>query len=166
MVAQQPNQAVVERAERLRAERREVERKAELLDLVTFHLGREAYALPADEVRGVVARQEIVPIPSTPAHLLGITNFRGEILPVFDLKVLLGLAAQPDEPQYLLIARPGADAAALGCDDCPDILRVAADDIQPPRSTIAAPEAPYLRGLALVAEGVLRVLDLSKVLQC
>jgi len=166
MVAQEANQAVLERAERLRAEQRAAERKSELVALVTFRLGRESYALPADQVRGAIACQSLVPIPSTPPHLLGITNFRGEILPVFDLGVLLGLASEPGEPAYFLIARPGADSAALGCDSCPDIVEVPGDDIKPPRSTIASPAAPYLRGQVLVRDHALGVLDMDKVLAC
>ncbi|HUT74841.1 MAG TPA: chemotaxis protein CheW [Armatimonadota bacterium] len=165
MAAQQANQAVIERAERLRAEHRAAERKSEMLTLVTFRLGRETYALAAHQVRGVITRQTVVPIPSTPPHLLGITNFRGEILPVFDLTVLLGLGTAPTAPDYLLIARPGPDTAALGCDSCPEVVQIAADEIKPPVSASAAPDARYLRGQALVAGGMLRVLDADQVLR-
>lgn len=160
------NQAVVERAERLRAERRGAQRKSESLALVTFRLGGDLYALPATQVTGVIARKPIVPIPSTPAHLLGVTHFRGEILPVFDLKVLLGLAQEPGAPDYLLIARPGADTAALGCDSCPDIVHILADDMKTARPATASPLDRCLQGHVLVRDGVINVLDADKVLQC
>jgi len=166
MAAPGTNQALVERAERLRAEERASPRKSEPLALVTFRLGSDLYALPAEQVRGVIARQPIVPIPSTPDHLLGVTHFRGEILPVFDLKVLLGLTQEPADPEYFIIARPGADSAALGCDSCPDIVHVTSDELKPPGSTLASPVARYLRGHVLVPEGTIGVLDVDKVLQC
>jgi purine-binding chemotaxis protein CheW len=166
MAAPGTNQALVERAERLRAESRATEHDPEVLALVIFRLGSEIYALPADQVRGVVAKQPIVPIPSTPPHLLGVTHFRGEILPVFDLKVLFGLAATPGAPEYLIIARPGADSAALGCDSCPDIVQVPADEIKAPGSTLGSPVARYLRGNAVGRDGAISVLDVEKVLQC
>jgi len=160
------SQAIVERAERLRAEQRAAQRRPELIALVTFRLGHEAYAVPAEQVRGVIARQPIVRIPSTPMHLLGVTNFRGEILPAFDLRVLLGLAQAPSEPEYLVIARPGADSAALGCDSCPDVVQVVADDIKPARSTVGSTVARYLAGHVVARQGAIAVLDVDKVLQC
>jgi len=166
MAASESNQAVIERAERLRAQQRASQHKSELLALVTFRLGPDTYALPADEVRGVIGRQPIVPIPSTPDHLLGVTHFRGEILAVLDLKVLLGLSGAPADPKYLVIARPGADSAALGCDSCPDIVQVPADDIKLPRSAVGSTAARYLRGTAVTAQGVIAVLDIARVLQC
>jgi chemotaxis signal transduction protein len=166
MAAPMTNQAVVERAERLRAEQRAAQRKSESIALVTFRLGRDIYALPATQVTGVLAGQPLVPIPSTPDHLLGVTHFRGEILPVFDLKVMLGLTETPAAPDYLLIARPGADTAALGCDSCPDIVHVLTDDIKPPRSASGSDVDRYLQGHVLVREGVVGVLDIDKVLQC
>jgi len=166
MAAPGTNQALVERAERLRAEQRATQRRSELLTLVTFRLGGDIYALPADQVRGVITKQPIVPIPSTPPHLLGVTHFRGEILPVFDLKVLLELTQSPGDPEYLIIARPGADSAALGCDSCPDIVQLLADEIKAPGSTLGPQAARYLRGTAVVREGAISLLDVDKVLQC
>ncbi|UCH34028.1 MAG: purine-binding chemotaxis protein CheW [Armatimonadota bacterium] len=166
MAGQATSQGVAERAARLRAERHAEHRAPESLALVTFRLGNESYAVPADHARGIIARQAIVPIPSTPPHVLGVTSFRGEILPVFDLKVMLGLSQQPATPEYFVIARPGADSAALGCDSCPDIVQVLADDIKPPRSTMASPTAHYLQGHVVVRGGLIGVLDVNKVLQC
>jgi purine-binding chemotaxis protein CheW len=166
MAGQATSQGIVGRAARLRAERHAEHRAPESLALVTFRLGHESYAVPADHARGIIAGQPIIPIPATPPHLLGVTSFRGEILPVFDLKVMLGLSEQPAPPEYLLIARPGADSAALGCDSCPDIVHVLADDIKPPRSTMASPAARYLQGHVVVRGGLIGVLDIDKVLQC
>jgi purine-binding chemotaxis protein CheW len=165
ITAQTSNQAIVERAERLRAEQRTSQRRSEPLALVTFRLGPEVYALPADQVRGVIARQPVVPIPSTPSHLLGITNFRGEVLPVFDLNVLLGLSQEPGQPEYFIIARPGADSAALGCDSCPDIMQVAAEDMDVSQAAAPSPASPYLRGHCVTQQSLINVLDVDKVLQ-
>ena len=165
IAAPTPNQAVVERAERLRAEQRASQRKSDAIALVTFRLGRDIYAVPADQVRGVIARQAVVPIPSTPPHLLGVTNFRGEVLPVFDLHVLLGLTQEPGQPEYFIIGRPGADSAALGSDSCPDIMQVQAEDMEVPTSIVAAPAGRYLRGHFIVEQGLINVLDMDKVLQ-
>jgi purine-binding chemotaxis protein CheW len=57
-----------------------------LLELLHFRLARECYAIEASYVCRVVRPSEITRLPGAPAHLRGVTNLRGEILPVFDLR--------------------------------------------------------------------------------
>ncbi len=59
-------------------------------DLIAIRLGAEPYALRLSEVSGVFAGQQITPLPSRVPALLGVSGFRGTILPVYDLHVLLG----------------------------------------------------------------------------
>src|SRR5688572_7092701 len=78
--------------------------RAEELELVTFTLTGEHYALESSCVLQVIKLQDMVRLPGAPEHLLGVTNLRGEILPVFDLRVLLGLSrARLDDMTRLLV---------------------------------------------------------------
>jgi chemotaxis signal transduction protein len=48
-------------------------------------------ALAVEEVLEVVAYQVATPVPLAPRHILGLTKYRGQALPLVDLEVLLGL---------------------------------------------------------------------------
>ncbi len=61
--------------------------------MVTFSLANEDYAIELRYVRKVVRNAEMMPVPGTPDHLLGIINLRGEILAIFDLGRIMGLPA-------------------------------------------------------------------------
>ena len=63
---------------------------------VSFSLGNENFAFPMSLVREIVRLPQIVSVPLTPASLLGLANLRGNILPLVDLRRLLGL--EPREP--------------------------------------------------------------------
>jgi purine-binding chemotaxis protein CheW len=72
----------------------------ELLQLVTFRLGAERFAIEAKFVREMIQLEHITPIPDAPEFLVGTTNLRGEVLAVFDVRGFFGAS------------RAGTDAAA------------------------------------------------------
>src|ERR1700722_5886602 len=55
------------------------------LELVTFNLAGESYAVETRYVYEIMPVKELTEVPLTPEFLRGVTNLRGEILPVFDL---------------------------------------------------------------------------------
>jgi purine-binding chemotaxis protein CheW len=73
------------------------------LELVTFTLAAESYAVETRYVHEIVPVKELTEVPLTPEFLRGVTNLRGEILPVFDLGRLLGLGRPQHEKAPLLI---------------------------------------------------------------
>ena len=56
-----------------------------------LHVGEDAYAVPIEVAREVLGATTVTPLPTAPSSVLGLCNVRGEIIPVFDTGVLLGL---------------------------------------------------------------------------
>jgi len=54
-------------------------------------VGADAYALPAEWVRQVVAAPPVTPLVTAPSMVLGLFNLRGEIVPLLDTAALLGV---------------------------------------------------------------------------
>jgi purine-binding chemotaxis protein CheW len=69
-------------------------RAGEVLELVGFVLAGERYGIESRFVREVARLTRFTPVPGTPAFVLGITNLRGEILALFDLRQLLGIVTE------------------------------------------------------------------------
>lgn len=66
------------------------------LQLVTFALDAECFALPVRVVREILDHEPAFRIPNGPSHLLGLCNVRGQGVAVIDLRARLGLP--PTEP--------------------------------------------------------------------
>ncbi len=62
-----------------------------VIQLVAFKLGREEFAFQMDRVREILRVTRPSEVPGTPKHVLGVLTVRGNILPVIDLRVMLGL---------------------------------------------------------------------------
>lgn len=85
------------RARRLAALRRDVAESADGLAVLCFAVAAESYAVPLDGLAEVLPLGAVSPVPGLPRSLLGVTNVRGEIRPVFDLHHMLGLPAPSAE---------------------------------------------------------------------
>lgn len=62
-----------------------------VIQLVAFKLGREEFAFQMDRVREILRVTRPSEVPGSPKHVLGVLTVRGNILPVIDLRVMLGL---------------------------------------------------------------------------
>lgn len=69
-------------------------RAGEMLELIGFVLAGERYGIESRFVREVARLTRFTPVPGTPAFVLGVTNLRGEIVALFDLRNLLGIVAE------------------------------------------------------------------------
>jgi purine-binding chemotaxis protein CheW len=65
------------------------------LEVLTFGLGSARYAIEQGFVHEVVRLQNITPVPGTPSFVAGLTNHRGHILCLIDVREALGLPTAP-----------------------------------------------------------------------
>lgn len=72
--------------------------------LLLVRAGAHPYALRLAQIGGLYAGRRIMPLPSALPALLGVSGFRGQIAPVYDLAALLGQAAAA-APRWLLLVR-------------------------------------------------------------
>ena len=71
--------------------------------LLTLHLAGEPFALRLREVSGLFADKAVTPVPSELRELVGVAGFRGGVVPVYDLRALLGLSTA-EKPRWLVLA--------------------------------------------------------------
>ena len=62
--------------------------------VVVFGLSTEFYAVDIASVESIVKVQSITPIPHAPDYIEGVTNLRGKVLPVIDLRKRFGYSSQ------------------------------------------------------------------------
>jgi len=100
-----------------------VTRETELDDLLDIRVGPDPYAIHLDQVTGVFADKPVTPLPGSFPELLGIAGFRGAIVPVYDLRTLLGYARGGSQRWLILTA--GQPRIALAFDQFEGHTRVA-----------------------------------------
>jgi purine-binding chemotaxis protein CheW len=129
-------------------------RAGEVLELVGFVLAGERYGIESRFVREVARLFQFTPVPGMPAFVLGVTNMRGEILALFDLRQLLGVVTEgvTDLGRIVVLGEHRREFGLLA-DAASEILYV-------PRASLAQTETAwgrqYLQGVS--PDGVI-VLD-------
>ena len=136
---------------------------------LTFVLGREEYGLPVLKVREIIKVMDITHVPQVPAHVLGVINLRGRVIPVIDLRRKFGLPAQDHTDRTCIIVAEVALASAtvmmgVVVDSVSEVVNVAAAEIDETPDFGGQNETDYLLGLAKVKGSVKILLDLDRVL--
>ncbi|MFC2061512.1 chemotaxis protein CheW [Elusimicrobiota bacterium] len=143
---------------------RKIEEQEEVQECLSFLLGEEMYSFNTQCIKEIILISKIYPVPATPDYLTGIINLRGEILPVVDLKKILGLQdATLDENARIVIAE-GRFKICFLADFIIDIVHIPVTDIQPPISTIEKTKVDYFDGEVLLGEDLLGILNLDKII--
>jgi chemotaxis signal transduction protein len=98
---------------------------------LAIRVGAEPYAIRLAEIAGLFVDKKVTPVPGGDASLIGIAGFRGAIVPVDDLQLLLGHAAPSGTatPRWLVIA--AAAPVALAFTAYEQQIRAAPDAIMP-----------------------------------
>jgi len=127
------------------------------LEVVLFALGRERYAIEARFVREVARLVDFTPVPGTPDFIVGVTNLRGDVLALVDLRRFFGVAPQDltDQSRAIVLGRDRVEFAILA-DAAHGLTDLASDDLVPPAGEVSALGRSFLRGVT--AEALL-VLD-------
>lgn len=79
---------------------------AVLEDFLALRIGETGlYALRLDEVAGLQTLKALTPFPSERRELLGLGTYRGEVLPIFDLRVMLGHEVSGKAPGWWVVVQ-------------------------------------------------------------
>ena len=134
-------------------------------DYVTFYLGEERFALCLDSVREIVRVPEAAAVPLTPPALLGLANLRGVVLPLLDLRRLMGLEHQdPTDASRALVTEVGG-VVGLVVDRVARVIRVQPDDIMPGGDGEGQIRAEYLLGVVSDEDGLVKLVDVRPIVE-
>lgn len=132
-------------------------------------LAGESYGIAVLNVREIIRLQKITPVPQMAAHVKGVINLRGRVIPVLDLRVRFGLPAAFTERSCIVVVQtvstPGSGSRPLGLivDGVDEVAQVSADEIEPPPEFSAHVDTRCLLGLAKVKGQVKTLLDIQQV---
>jgi purine-binding chemotaxis protein CheW len=119
-----------------------------LVELLSFTLGEELYAIESGHVGAVLPLPHFTPLPGTPPFVLGIVNVRGHIVSVLDLRVLFELPIEGlSDKNYLVVLRNQEMEFGLLADRIRGIEQIPRDSLQAGLANLTGIRANYLLGV-------------------
>lgn len=130
---------------------------------VVVRLGGGRFALPMDAVAEVGRTPGVTRVPGTPAWVRGVTNWRGRILGVLDLRDLLGLPpADLGEGRLVVLSRNGSMVGLLA-ERVDGVIDVDVEALEPALLTLPAEAGALLEGQLTDDNGPVGVVDAAAV---
>ena len=130
-----------------------------------LELAGEEYALGIQAVQEIVPLQPITSVPDAQAWVQGVTNLRGRVIPVIDLRQRLGLAlGAPSKETRIVVTAGPAGMIGLVVDAVSEVIQLSAEKVEPLGAAVLSSENGYLRGVAKLGEQrLISLLDLQQL---
>jgi chemotaxis signal transduction protein len=131
-------------------------------DLLCLRVSGDAYAVRLSETSGIYVDRKVVRLPSPVPELLGMTGFRGSVIPVFDLGASLGYALTSDAGRWLLLVGT-IEIVGLAFQEFDGHLRTTSHDLASQETS--EPRRQHIREV-VSAGGIMRpIVSLASVIQ-
>lgn len=137
----------------------------EKLQLVSFSVNGEQYAVDILRVQEINRMLNITQVPQSPPGVEGVINLRGRIIPIMDLRVRFGMpkGERTDESRIVVVEAAGAIVGFI-VDKVHEVLRIERSTVDPAPAMSSTVEAKYIEGVAKLADRLIILLDLDMLL--
>lgn len=140
----------------------------EEVQICLFSIGEDIYAIPIEILIEIIISQKIFPIPTTPSHVLGVINLRGNIVPIVDIRQLLSLPQQ-SVPGQIAIVKHGSIMLGIAVDNVSDVISIPSIYIQPIPSEMGPRQAArsrtrFMQGIIQRDTGVAALLNIERII--
>lgn len=131
---------------------------------LTFYIAQHLFAIPSKQIVEIITLQEITYIPNLPDFVKGVTNIRGKIVPLIDLRTKFHLTPRPfDQHTCFIITETEECTVGYIVDRVSDVTNIAEDQISdPPKATDSFAE--YITGITKINEEITFILDVAKII--
>jgi purine-binding chemotaxis protein CheW len=133
---------------------------------LTVHLQGEWYALKAECLVEILPLRRITRVPSVPEHILGVINFRGEILSVMDLKRFLALPqGEPAPDPVIIVVEHNEIRTGLLVDGIGDLTPLSLRELADEPLAVARARPGCFEGVGRLGESFVSALNVGRLLR-
>lgn len=127
----------------------ETNRDEAYLEIVSFKLDNNLYALYAHQVVEIIDNFEVTAVPDMPSMVQGVTNIRGKVIPVVSIYEKLDIENRKLNNQKIIVCQYGKNPIAVLVDEVRDVNEIAKSAFSPEE------ESPYFSDITTTEEGAL-----------
>lgn len=133
-------------------------------EYLSFRLGREEYGIDILQVQEIRGHETPTRMVSDRPCMKGVVNLRGVIVPIVDLRILLGMAEAPEaSDRATVVITLGQQVVGMVVDAVSDVIRLQAKDIRPAPTFGASARTDHIVGLGTPGGDDARMLILIDV---
>ncbi|QIZ47674.1 chemotaxis protein CheW [Dickeya zeae] len=134
-------------------------------EFLIFTLGDEEYGVDILKVQEIRGYDQVTRIANTPEFIKGVTNLRGVIVPIVDLRIkFMQQEVDYDDNTVVIVLNLGQRVVGIVVDGVSDVLSLTAEQIRPAPEFAVTLSTEYLTGLGSLGERMLILVDIERLL--
>jgi len=135
----------------------------ETLQLVTFRLGKQEYAVDILRVQEVNRLVNITFMPNAGECIEGVINLRGRVIPIVSLRKKFGLDANDMDGKARILVIDAGRTVGVIVDSVSEVLRLSTEAVEPPPSMARGGSVEYVKGVGKLENRLVMLLDVEKL---
>ena len=138
--------------------------QSDSLQLIGFSLAEQEYAIPIEKIQEIVILGSITRTPQVAEYIEGVSNLRGTIIPIINLRKLFAIESNLINKESRAIVL-NVGNRTMGCivDSVTQVLRIPRSEIQPAPDLVAGESQSFISGFAKLEERLLILLDVDEL---
>jgi purine-binding chemotaxis protein CheW len=134
-------------------------------EYLIFALGKEEYGIEILKVQEIRGYDRVTRIANTPDFIKGVTNLRGIIVPIVDLRVKFAQEnIRYDNNTVVIVLNVNQRVVGIVVDGVSDVLSLTAEQVKPAPEFSVTLSTEYLVGLGAIDERMVILVDIEKLL--
>jgi len=126
--------------------------------IVNFTVGDVNYGVPVDQVKEVRDMQSVTPVPGAPSYIDGVTNLRGRIITVMNLRKRLELPEKEGGDKKIIVVESEDLKLGVIVDSVTEVSTISSEDIE-----VTTKLADYVIGVGKQGDNLIVILNLAKI---
>ncbi|WP_297419186.1 chemotaxis protein CheW [Thermococcus sp.] len=127
---------------------------------VAFTIGSEEFCMEISKVREIKEMMPITKVPQAPKEVEGIVNLRGQVIPILNLKKILGYYEEGSiKDKKIILIDNGNDIVGFVVDDVSDVVSLSEEQIEKVPRALESQQSQYLMGIAKKGDRLLLILE-------
>jgi purine-binding chemotaxis protein CheW len=132
---------------------------------VVFKVDGAEYALPAADVLQMESYTGATPVPGAPAHVAGLVQVRGRVIPVVDARMRFGLPPGPRSlDTRVVVGQLGNRIVGLLVDSAREVLKLDPAQVKPPPPLVVEGARGFVKAVAQVGPRLVMLIDFPRVI--
>jgi len=133
--------------------------------IVIFELGSEHFGADIAKVESIIKIQPITQLPHAPSFVEGLTNLRGKVLPVIDLRKRFGLPAhETNKNSRVIVVSVDQMEVGMIVDEVSEVMTIPDGAVEATPAIATTIDSAFIKGIAKIEERLVILLDLTQVL--
>jgi purine-binding chemotaxis protein CheW len=133
------------------------------VQIVNFTIGDVNYGVPVEQVREVRDVQAVTPVPGAPSYVEGVTNLRGQIITIMDLRKRLNIEEMEGGGEKIIVIEMGKAAVGVVVDTVTEVTTIPGTEIDRYVKTTTTLDN-YVVGVGKQEDKLIVILDLAKII--